>query len=249
MARKLTREERAAIGKKALDAFKKRISLTKVSLANDAKVDEKSVRSVLNGDSASFDAYDAVCLKLDLDITKILQGLESEPLDRAPQALGGYSREFCSHYAGDYITIRPNYKDTTRVKAYLTNIDWNQGCLRFEERGRQDEKFAQKGEIYMPPNSSCLYLVTITQGWVRTVLTSQLMPAMTEMRGLILSQFNIAGPAFGPVCAPIAYIKTEKPDEAALGEFGPTDANYDVYYRILQDAVRDSYALAAFPRA
>jgi hypothetical protein len=57
-------------------------------------------------------------------------------------------------------------------------------------------------------------LLTLDKGWVRTVIISQLIGKASIMRGLILSQYNVSGNNFAPVCTPIVYIK----DKAAAQE-------------------------------
>jgi hypothetical protein len=66
-----------------------------------------------------------------------------------------------------------------------------------------------------------MYFLTVNKGWVRTVLVSQPIGNTSILRGLILSQFNVAGANFAPVCSPIAYIKEQShtnPTNVAYGE-------------------------------
>jgi hypothetical protein len=53
-----------------------------------------------------------------------------------------------------------------------------------------------------------MYFLTVNKGWVRPFwLRSRL--ATWILRGLILSQFNVAGANFAPFCSPFAYIKEQ----------------------------------------
>lgn len=153
------------------------------------------------------------------------------------------------HYLGEYITIRPKYSDTSIVKSYLTRIYWNDSlsCYCFEERNRLDAEYTQRGHLYIPLGSGCMYLMTIDKGWVRTVVVSQMVAGLVEMRGLITSQFNIAGPAYAPVSAPIAYIKVTAAASPSFGELTKTDSNYEQYMRLLQETLQTTYARIALP--
>jgi hypothetical protein len=245
MTRKLTDDERKLIAKLIDDAAKSG-KLSKVSIAGKAGYDERTVRSVLAGNTASFETYQDVCGAVGLSIETILS--QASTKNTAPEPVGGYSREMYAHYVGDYVTIRPKYDNASVIKSYQTRIFWNdaQGCYWFEERNRADSAFAHQGQLHIPRGSVCVYLVTMAGGWVRNAIVSQLIPGASEMRGLICSQFNIAGPAFAPVAAPIAYLKVST-IEPSYGELTKSDPNYDRYLAILQETVQNSYARFVLP--
>jgi hypothetical protein len=67
------------------------------------------------------------------------------------------------------------------------------------------------------------------------------------MRGLITSQYNMAGAAFAPVSAPIALLKMGANTEASLGELTKADRLYDTYLAILQETMQNSFARMALP--
>jgi hypothetical protein len=120
-------------------------------------------------------------------------------------------------------------------------------CNRFDEKDRIDPEYAHQGRLYIPAGSSCVYLMTIHRGWVRTVVVSQLGQGREMMRGLITSQYNMAGAAFAPVSAPIAFLKMGANTKASLGELTKADRLYDTYLAILQETMQNSFARTALP--
>jgi hypothetical protein len=55
------------------------------------------------------------------------------------------------------------------------------------------------------------------------------------MRGLILSQFNIAGAHYAPVCSPIVYVKQRQDDtHVDYGDIRPSHSLYDRFQTLLR---------------
>jgi hypothetical protein len=166
----------------------------------------------------------------------------------AHETYGGYSRQMHDLYVGEYVTIRPKYADPGIIKSYITEIYWDSslGCYSFNERDRSDPEYTHSGQLYIPIGSPCLYLLTIRRGWVRTIVVSQLGQSKT-MRGLITSLHNIAGPAFTPISAPIAFLKMHADMEVSVGELTKTDRMYDAYLGILHETLQSAFARIALP--
>jgi hypothetical protein len=168
-------------------------------------------------------------------------GTSSDPLkrvserSRAPTDLGGYGEDIYSNYIGTYLTIRPDYgRPGQIIKCYRTRIKWHNdvSALHFSET--RYDRTPESGYIYIPPSSAFLYLITIRQGYVRTVLVSQIVHSEVVMRGLILSQFNFAGSNFMPSCAPIAYIKEADDDAKLPAGIDQTHPKYEYYRGLLR---------------
>ena len=70
------------------------------------------------------------------------------------------------------------------------------------------------------------------------------------LRGLILSQYNVAGANFAPVCSPIAYVREQsnaKPDGVSYGEIGSTDPQYERYATVIREIVSKAFVKVALP--
>ena len=219
-------------------------------LARKSGYTEGAIRKIIRGESTRTRTCAEVCEALDLDFGQLLRGFDlGRPDGVAPVELGGYTKEHARRYVGKYVTIRPKYGDPTLVKAYSTAIFWDdqRDHLRFKEQDRLDDDYAHEGDVHIDEASSCLYLLTLRNGWVRTVIVSKPVANGQQMRGLIASQFNIMGGAFGPVCAPIAYLRINGKTELAFGEFNDTHDSHGRYFKILQTIVRDTHARFALP--
>jgi len=253
MPQRLTEEQAKFAGNLVRDA-QKVAGLTNAQIADKAGYVEKTVREVKKGQCLMHKTVGDVCGVFKIDLDEMLRRADlSEQYGggNAPASLGGYSKGVYGHFAGNYKTIRPAYDDLSRLKTYRTVIEWDSSvpCLRFTETQRSDP-YAQNGQIYIPPSSAFMYLMTISKGWIRTVLVSQLVSHSSVMRGLILSQFNISGAHYAPVCAPIIYVK-EKPNEdmIAYGEIGAEDKHYKGYARLLWETISETYVKVAVPSA
>jgi hypothetical protein len=250
MGRRLTEKQAKFVGNLVRQA-KEAARRSDGSIAKDAGYTDKVVAEIREGRGRTYQTAKEVCyaLGINLDDELIKAGLTDEGAGLAPAELGEYSKGNYSHFIGSFITIRPAYRDPTILKCYRTKINWDVGtsCLRFTEMERVDAE-CQTGLVYIPRSSSFMYLVTIDRGWVRTVLVSQLVSNASIMRGLILSQYNIFGGNFAPVCAPIVYIKEGSNKNSVLpGEIEIGDPQYDEYIKLLRETLSGSFAKLVLP--
>jgi hypothetical protein len=250
MARRLLSEGQARFVGNVLEQAKLARDLSNEAIADRAGYNEKTIRDVLKGHCLIYKTTSEVARALDFSLDEILQqaGLSEEADGSAPAHLGGYSRSNYTHLLGGYTTVRPVYGDTSYLRCYRTLLDWDVGasCLHFTEAHRPDGE-CQTGHVYIPPASTFMYFLTVNKGWVRTVLVSQ--PIHTSiLRGLILSQFNVSGANFAPVCSPIAYIKEQSntnPGDGTYGELGPGDPQYERYAALIREIVSKTFVKVA----
>jgi hypothetical protein len=138
------------------------------------------------------------------------------------------------------VTILPDYDHPSRLIMYRTSIEWDErvSALRFAETYPNDR--GEAGYVYIPPSSAFAYLLTIRQGYVRTVVVSQIVHNETIMRGLILCQAKVRGANWAPICSPIGYIK-QKPDDAEVSYavLDHRDRRYEDYRTLLREALTD----------
>jgi len=85
--------------------------------------------------------------------------------------------------------------------------------------------------------------MSLTKGWVRVVLTSQLDPSLM-MRGVITTLHKM-GAMHTPSSAPIVYVKRNEFEGMQFGEITPADGPYADYRRLLKETVDESYARLA----
>jgi hypothetical protein len=70
------------------------------------------------------------------------------------------------------------------------------------------------------------------------------------MRGLILSQYNVSGNNFAPICAPIVYIKNQEAAQDILSsEVAPSDSAYSRFASLLCETVSQDFVKLVTPLA
>jgi hypothetical protein len=170
------------------------------------------------------------------------------PRSDAPQNLGGYTHANVAGLEGKYLCLRPAFSSAGVISAYLVTIRWEdaESCLIFEEQGRVDATYTQRGRIYVPDGKPYMSLVTTERGAVRVIMVSRPV-GQTSARGLIITLSNPGGMQFTPVSAPIVL----KPIADAAPKLGFIRADSPSYSSYLQEleAVTPDYAFfAAAPR-
>ena len=245
-------EAQAKLAGNLVGEAKTRDDLTNEKLAERAGYNERTVRDVISGKCHTYQTVKEVCsaVKVDLDAALSKAGLTDD--DGAPSnVFGGYSKSNYRHLIGGYTTIRCAYADPANlIKCYRTMIHWDAGisALCFSETKRDDEN-RQDGQVYIPPGSAFMYLMTVKNGRVRTILISQLVQEQEAiMRGLILSQFNASGPHYAPICTPIVYLKEESEKPIDYGDIGANNPDYRRYRKLLDETLSLGFVKLAVPQ-
>jgi len=174
----------------------------------------------------------------------------------APTEWGGYTQEATAQLVGSYLTLRNDFRDPSRIFAYVTTIEWGnidhahtfegqliqkpkiEGYgLIFREERRADSKFTHRGQVWLP-GGQYLYLVTAYgDGRLRAAIVS--VPNKGRMTGIQLSQYNPKGAAYTPAAAPIALLRRDKIADQELGYLLPDAPYYSEYKKALCDAMDD----------
>jgi hypothetical protein len=251
MARRQLSGSQARHIAKVAEQAKLTAGLSNDAIADKAGYNEKTVRDVIKGRCLVYETVKDVCFVLDIDLDKhlVLTGLNVSTEGNAPAHLGGYSKENYLDLIGSYTTLRPTYHNTSNLRCYRTDLDWNVGasCLRFTEFDRPDAE-CQTGQVYIPRGSAFMYLLTLDKGWVRTIIVSQLIGKASIMRGLILSQYNVSGNNFAPICTPIVYIKSEPIVQGIpCNEIAPSHAGYAKFASLLTETVSQNFVKLVIP--
>jgi hypothetical protein len=173
------------------------------------------------------------------------------PRSDAPQNLGGYTHANVRELEGKYLCIRPAFSSTGVISAYLVTIRWEdaESCLIFEEQGRADAGYTQRGRVYVPDGKPYLNLVTIERGAIRVIMVSRPI-GPTSARGLIFTLSNPGGMQFIPVSAPIV-LKPIADAAPKLGFIRADSPNYVSYVQELEAVAPDYgfFAVASGGRA
>jgi hypothetical protein len=159
----------------------------------------------------------------------------------APDAMGGYSFKTAEPYIGEYVCVRPGFKNPKTLYAYLMDISWSQndGHLIFQEKNRKDAKFTHTGDVYLAEGSPVVNLVTIAKGKVRQIILSTI-DGDGVMKGLLQTLYNPFGTAFMPVSAPFVLKKTNG-HEFAMGELDETQSDYKAHRQLLEEVTKDRF--------
>jgi hypothetical protein len=173
------------------------------------------------------------------------------PRSDAPQNLGGYTHANVRELEGKYLCLRPAFSSTGAISAYLVTIRWEdaESCLIFEEQGRADATYTQRGRIYVPDGKPYMSLVTIERGAIRVIMVSRPI-GPTSARGLIFTLSNPGGMQFTPVSAPIV-LKPITDVTPKLGFIRADSPNYVSYVQELEAVTPDYgfFAVASGGRA
>jgi hypothetical protein len=165
----------------------------------------------------------------------------------APDALGAYTRAGVGWLEGEYVTIRPSFRETGALYAYRTRIAWEEdkGHLVFSETGRIDQEFEQQGVVSFPHLSGHIYLVTAVGGQYRLAILNRPSSGGT-LNGVLTTLVSGAGAQLIPASTPIALVPSRPGAEAEYGVIHPGSTCYERYRACIEKIPEQGYAL--FPR-
>lgn len=165
---------------------------TQAQLAKASGYDERTIRNVLNGQSARYQTVVEIC-----------KALELEPEDKritteqvAAEQFGAYARSSFALYVGDYFGYRRVFSKSRRILRTFYSIAWSaeRHCLVFSEF--QDAVSVQSaetepdpshgGNVYVSAHTGLIHLVTVFQGAVRLVTLTKM--KNQTLRGVVLTQ-------------------------------------------------------------
>ena len=160
----------------------------------------------------------------------------------APAEFGGYTQEEGSYFLGEYIFIRPSFREEGVIVAFHMAIVWgtNPNVLELRERERDDGLTPQVGTIHMPRASSHLFILCNESGLLQTIIVSQL-NALKRMRGVMLAAGNVLGNMYLPLAAPVVLIKVDKVKPDMTGRIMSGSPMFDAYHAELTSVVVDSF--------
>lgn len=126
-----------------------------------------------------------------------IQMLAGLPRRLEPRDLGGYTHANITGLEGRYLCLRPAFSSSGVINAYIVAIHWEvkESCLIFEEQGRVDAGYTQRGRIYIPDGKPYMSLVTTERGAIRVIMVSR-PEGDRSARGLIMTLSNPGGVQF-----------------------------------------------------
>lgn len=249
MSLRLKPEDRALVAKRIGFEMARR-GMSQAQLAALSGYDVRTLRTALKAGPVKDATLAALCAPLGIDIEKLTHSTAPSQLSGvAPPELGSYSRAMVERYVGRYLTVRPAFNNDGRIWCYCTEMAWNdeKNWISFTESGRPDAQYSHKGQLYVPSDSSYVYLMSLGGGSARMVVVSHMRPSQGTMRGLITTLTGAAGAMFYPVSAPILYIKRKSIAADECGALKPGDPAYEQLRRQLAEALDETHVRLVGP--
>ena len=162
----------------------------------------------------------------------------------APESMGAYARPGVQWLEGSYLTLRPSFSEPGAVFAYLTEIAWSdaKGHLVFNEAGRLDSEFEQKGFVSFPNLSGSIYLVTIFDGQYRMALLNRPRGG-GPITGILTTLAAGQGAQLIPAAVPLALVPMAGRPDPQLGVIRRGDPAFDEYRSCVDRVTNDGFAL------
>jgi transcriptional regulator with XRE-family HTH domain len=216
--------------------------LSRAALAERAKISLSSLEKSLSGKRP---LTDQALVRLETALSVSLRDIESPPSFKlAPETLGSYARATVQSLEGDYLTLRPATSNPDAVYTYETRIVWdiNPDRLVFLERGRTDKAYSQYGDVSIPYQSGCYYLVTNRHGQYRVAILSR-QSITGELYGLLLTLQNEKAAQLVPTAMPMVLVPIGNlPDNPPHGTITAEHPIYAELKERLDKTLRDGFA-------
>ena len=87
---------------------------------------------------------------------------------------------------------------------------------------------SQAGRIHIPRGSNHIFVVSNENGWVQTIVLSQL-NVLKRMQGMMLTVGRAFANIYSPVAVPVIMSKQSKIDAQMVGRIAPGSAQHRTY--------------------
>ncbi len=166
-------------------------------LADKALLGEATVFRLLKGDYSN-----KTLRKVERALGITLKDDTSHGVEVADIQVGGYAKQLYDYYEGDYICVKPAFKDETQYYTYQMTITWSDDkhCLVFEDKNPQYE---QTGSILVSQGTQFLHFLTCDQGSARLITAYHMPRSRSTIRGISLTLANPRGRVLYPAAYPI----------------------------------------------
>jgi hypothetical protein len=164
--------------------------------------------------------------------------------EKAAEEFGGYSRAATiKHYVGKYVFVRPSFQEDGTIQAFPMEIEWNREAraLLVKEIASGKKAPPQFGKVYIPPESMHLFILSNEQGWLKTVILTQI-DVYKRMKGIMLTMGHAFGKVYTPVAMPVVMNKCDSVPKDMVGRLDASSGIYAEYNKELQSVEQDRYA-------
>jgi transcriptional regulator with XRE-family HTH domain len=161
----------------------------------------------------------------------------------APAEYGSYTREEASYFIGEYVFARPCFQEAGVIQAFQMEIVWapKDNVLILQEPPRGDEISPQAGRIHIPRGSNHIFVVSNENGWLQTVILSQL-NVLKRMKGMMLTMGHAFANIYSPVAVPVIMNKQSKIETHMVGRIAPGSAQHRAYQAELVAVEAEGFA-------
>jgi transcriptional regulator with XRE-family HTH domain len=161
----------------------------------------------------------------------------------APAEYGSYTREEASYFIGEYVFARPSFQEDGIIQAFRMEIVWGpkDNVLILQEHARDDEVSPQVGKIHIPRGSTHIFVASNENGWVQTIILSQL-NVLKRMQGVMLTMGHAFANIYSPVAVPVIMSKHSKVETRMVGRMAPGDPFYKTYQTELAAVEAEGFA-------
>jgi len=162
----------------------------------------------------------------------------------APEEMGAYARPAVRWLEGEYLTLRPSFKESGALYSYRTLIEWDEARshLAFSETDRVDADFQQKGFVSFPHLSGQIYLVTNWMGQFRVAILNRPMSG-GALNGVLATLVSGQGAQLIPAATPLTLIPAKAGTEPAYGLLHPGDRCWEEYRDCVDRIAKQGYVL------
>jgi hypothetical protein len=160
----------------------------------------------------------------------------------AGDEFGKYTREEADRYTGDYVFVRPSFREDAVVHAFHMQVQWDRAvkALSIRECSR-DKKSLQFGQIHIPRASRHIFILSNEGGWLKSVILSEL-DALKRMKGVMLTVGRAFANIYAPMAMPVIMNKYDKIEDHMTGILAPGARSYQEYKQDLSAVEQDQYA-------
>jgi hypothetical protein len=207
---------------------------TNDEIAHEARTGEKTVRQALEGHCKNNKTLERIAGVLGVDFETACNFARMSDFEHH---LGRHSEADHKHLFGKHATIRPTYDGSSRIKCFFTKITWDNvlECVYFEDLSRDDGRNNQ-GYISIKTYCEYIYLISLNDNFIRTIVLSKPSPDYRILAGEIFSQRRIFTDRYEPVSAPIIYLPQKHQNWPKTAGIIKDGKDYKVYCDLLDQA-------------
>ena len=176
-------------------------------LADKALLGEATVFRLLKGDYST-----KTLRKVERALDLQLDDPPGGDVTVADMSVGGYVKQLYEYYCGEYLCVKPAFKDRGLYYTYRMDINWSdeKNCLIFQDF---NPSYEQTGTIMVSQGTQFVHFLTCDQGSARLITAYHMPSSRNTIRGISLTLANPKGRVLYPAAYPI-IMKRVTPETA-----------------------------------